>query len=138
MGGTGWCFVFRKFAVDQWGTSNKEAGGLGPHINFGGKIWGKVRRSLINKRKTWEVLSPQGAKVEKKVPIWGSYLKFREQNLGYLSLIFLEAKFGAPTRISEANFGANLLIWKYPLEPQRRKLCLGEKVFPTKQKIFRD
>ena len=26
------------------------------------------------------------------------------QNLGYLSLIFLEGKFGAPTRISEANF----------------------------------
>ena len=26
--------------------------------------------------------------------------------MGYLSLIFLEAKFGAPTRISEANFGA--------------------------------
>ena len=36
----------------------------------------------------------------------GSYLKFRGQNLGYLSFIFLEAKFGAPTRISEAKFGA--------------------------------
>ena len=38
--------------------------------------------------------------------------------MGYLSLIFLEAKFGAPTRISEANFGAKLpvlLIWKHPL-----------------------
>ena len=30
-----------------------------------------------------------------KVPILGSYLKFRGQNLGYLSFIFLEAKFGA-------------------------------------------
>ena len=29
----------------------------------------------------------------------GAYLKFRGQNLEYLSLIFLEAKFGAPTRI---------------------------------------
>ena len=36
----------------------------------------------------------------------GSNLKFRGQNLGYLSPIFLEAKFGAPTIISEANFGA--------------------------------
>ena len=26
--------------------------------------------------------------------------------MGYLSLIFVEAKFGAPTRISKANFGA--------------------------------
>ena len=37
--------------------------------------------------------------------------------MGYLSLIFLEAKFGPPARISEANFGAkppNLQIWKYP------------------------
>ena len=33
-------------------------------------------------------------------------MKFRGQNLGYLSFIFLEAKFGAPTRISEAKFGA--------------------------------
>ena len=70
--------------------------------------------------KTWEVLLPQDAKVGKKIPILGSYLKFRGQNLGYsLSLIFLEAKFGAPTRISEANFGAkppaDFLIWKYPL-----------------------
>ena len=37
--------------------------------------------------------------------------------MGYLSFIFLEAKFGAPTRISEVKFGPkppNLLIWKYP------------------------
>ena len=38
--------------------------------------------------------------------------------LGYFSLLFWEAKFGAVIRISEANFGAkspDLLIWKYPL-----------------------
>ena len=56
--------------------------------------------------KTWEVLLPEDAKVGKKIPILGLYLTFRGQHLGYLSLIFLEAKFGAPTRISEANFGA--------------------------------
>ena len=52
-----------------------------------------------------------------KSPNLGSYLKFTGQDLGYLSFIFLEAKFGAPTRISEAKFGAkppSLLIWKYP------------------------
>ena len=56
--------------------------------------------------KTWEVLLPQDAKVGKKIPMLGSSLKFRGQNLGYLSPIVLEAKFGALTIISEANFGA--------------------------------
>ena len=50
---------------------NKEVGGLGPHIKFGGKIWGKVRPSSPNERKTWEVLSPQDAKVGKKSQFWG-------------------------------------------------------------------
>ena len=39
--------------------------------------------------------------------------------MGYLSPIFLEAKFGARTRILRANFVAkppDLLIWKYSLE----------------------
>ena len=51
--------------------------------------------SVITRRKSWG-----------KIPILGSNLKFRGQNLGYQSPKFLEAKFGAPTRISEANFGA--------------------------------
>ena len=50
--------------------------------------------SVTTRRKSWG-----------KIPILGSYLKFRGQNLGYFSPIFLEAKFGDPTRISEANFG---------------------------------
>ena len=41
-----------------------------------------------------------------RIPILGSYLKLKRQNLEYLSPIFLKAKFGAPTRISEGNFGA--------------------------------
>ena len=95
-------------------------GGLGPHIKFGGKIWGKVRPSSPNKRKNLGSSVTTRRKSWRKVPILGSYLKFRGQNLGYLSLIFLEAKFWAPTIISEANFGAkpqppDLLIWKYPL-----------------------
>ena len=40
--------------------------GLGPHIKFEGKIWGKVRPSHQIRGKFWEVLSPQDAKVRKK------------------------------------------------------------------------
>ena len=87
---------------------NKEVGGggggLGPHIKFGGKIWGKVRPSSQNKRKNLGSSVTKRSKSWGKVPILGSYLKFRGQNLGYLSFI-LEAKFGAPTRISEAKLG---------------------------------
>ena len=74
-------------------------------IKFGGKIWGKVRPSSTNKRKNLGSSVTTKRKSWEKIPVLGSYLKFRGQNLGYLSLIFLEAKFGAPTRISEANFG---------------------------------
>ena len=55
---------------------------------------------------------PQDAKVEEESQFWGHfrlYLKFKKikgQNLGYLLPICLGAKFGAPIRISEANFGA--------------------------------
>ena len=85
---------------------NKEVGGLGPHIKFEGKIWGKVWPSSQNKRKNLGSSVTKRRKSWEKVPILGSYLKFRGQNLGYLSFILLEAKFGAATRISEAKFGA--------------------------------
>ena len=103
-------FVLYMYSVRiySWGVlPNKEVGGLGPHIRFGGKIWGKVRPSSQNKRKNLESPVTERRKSWEKVPILGSYLKFRGQNLGYLSFIFLEAKFGAPTRISEAKFGSN-------------------------------
>ena len=50
--------------------------------------------------KIWGVLLLQQAKIEKESQFGGHlglYLKFKGQNLGYLSPIFLEAKFGAPT-----------------------------------------
>ena len=50
--------------------------------------------------KIWGALSLQDAKIGKESQFWGHlglYLKFKGQNLGYLSPIFLEAKFGAPT-----------------------------------------
>ena len=86
---------------------NKEVGGLGPHIKFGGNIWGKVWPSSQNKRKNLGSSVTKRYKSWEKVPILGSYLKFKGQNLGYLSFIFLEAKFGAKP--------PDLLIWKYPL-----------------------
>ena len=72
----------------------RRSGGLGPHIKFGGKIWGKVRPSSPNKRKNLGKSVTARLKSWEKVPILGSYLKFRGQNLGYLSLTFLEAKLG--------------------------------------------
>ena len=60
------------------------------------------------KGKIWEVQLRQDAKVRKESQFWGHsglYLKFKGQNLGYLSPIFLEAKIGAPTGISKAKFG---------------------------------
>ena len=94
----------------QGGTSILQGRGVGGGAwtshQFGGKIWGKVRPSSPNKRKNVGSSATTRRKSRGKIPILGPYLKFRGQNLGYLSPIFLEAKFGAPTRISEANFGA--------------------------------
>ena len=94
-------------------------GALGPHIKFGGKIWGKIRPSSPNKRKILGSSVTTRRKSSEKIPILGSNLKFRGQNLGYLSPIYLEAKFWAPTRISEANFGA-----KRPRPPNMEALGL--------------
>ena len=60
-----------------------------------------ARSGLVHqiKEKTWEVLLITRHSSWGKIPILGSNLKFRGQNLGYLSPIFLEAKFGAPIRI---------------------------------------
>ena len=86
---------------------NKEVGRLDlTLIKFGGKICGKVWLSSPNKRKKLGSFVTTRCKSWEKVPILGSYLNFRGQNVGHLSFIFLEAKFGAPTRISEAKFGA--------------------------------
>ena len=59
-----------------------------------------VRFSQVHqiRGKIWGVLSLQNTKSGKESQFWGHlglYLKFKGQNLGYLSPIFLEAKFGA-------------------------------------------
>ena len=88
--------------------SNKEVGGGGwwgldlisnSEAEFGARC-GQVYQI---RGKTWEVLSREDAKVRKS------------PNFGVISEI-QRAKFGTPTRISNANFGAKtpyLLIWTY-------------------------
>ena len=56
---------------------SKEVRGLGPHIKFGGKLWGKVRPSSPNKRKNFGSSVTTRRRSWEKVPILGSYLKFR-------------------------------------------------------------
>ena len=59
---------------------NKEVrggGGLGPHIKLGGKLWGKVRPSSPNKRENFGSSVTTSRRSWEKVPILGSYLKFR-------------------------------------------------------------
>ena len=80
-------------------------GGLGPHIKFGGKIWGKVWPSSPNNRKNLGSSVTTRRKIWEKIPILESYLKFRGQNLGYLSLIFLEAKFGVQQEFQRQSLG---------------------------------
>ena len=48
------------------------------------------------------------------IPILGSNLRFRGQKLGYLSLIFVEAKFGLQQQFQRPSH-SDLPIWKCPL-----------------------
>ena len=99
------------------GGTSVSGGGGGALISH--QVWkqilGKVQPSSPDKRKSLGGSVTTRRKSWEKIPILGSYLKFRGQNLGHLSPTFLEAKFGAPARISEANFGTkapDLLIWR--------------------------
>ena len=66
-----------------------------------------VRSGQVHKirGKIWEVLSPKDTKVGKKYQFWGQYLKFRGQNLGYLSFIFLKANLGLQQEFQRQNLG---------------------------------
>ena len=86
--------------------------------------------------KIWEVLLPQDAKFGKESQFWGHlglYLKFKGQNLGYLSPIFLEAKLGLLPEFQRQNLGSSLpdlLIWKYPPgEPNKINWSATENMF---------
>ena len=89
----GYFHIRRSGGLDLTSSSEAKFGARSNQVHqIRGKTW---EPSVITRRKSWG-----------KISILGSNLKFRVQNLGYLSPKFLEAKFGAPTRISEANFGA--------------------------------
>ena len=99
----------------------RSGGGLGPHIRFGGKIWGKVQPSSQNKRKNLGSSVTKRRKSWEKVPILGSYLKFRGQNLGlqqeFCHLYFWRQNLGLQQEFQRQNLGPSppdLLIWKYP------------------------
>ena len=84
----------------------RRSGGLRPHINFGGKIWGKVRPSSPNKRKNLgssvTTRNKSGEKSQfwchicnSEGKIWGSNKNFKGKFWGQAPLL-------------------DLLIWKYP------------------------
>ena len=78
-----------------------------------------VRSGQVHKirGKIWEVLSPKDTEVGKKYQFWGQYLKFRGQNLGYLSFILWRQIWGSTKNFRGKIWGQappDLLIWKYP------------------------
>ena len=75
-------------------------GGRGPGIEFRGKIWGKVQSSSPNKWKNLGSSVTTGRKNWERITILGAFAVISEiqrAKFGYLSPIFLEAKFGVPT-----------------------------------------
>ena len=78
----------------------RRSGGLDLASSLEAKFGARFSQVHQIRGKIWGVLSLQDAKIGKESQFWGHlglYLKFKGQNLGYLSPIFLEAKFGAPT-----------------------------------------
>ena len=87
--------------------SNKEVRGAcrltsGLEAKFG------VRSGQVHKirGKIWEVLSPKRHKSWEKVPILGSVSEIQRAKFGVFVIYIFGGKFEAPTRISEAKFGA--------------------------------
>ena len=83
-----------------------------------------LRSSVTTRRKSWE-----------RIPVLGSYLKFKGQIVGYLSPIVLEAKLGPRHEFQRQILGLSppppdLLIWKYPLEFYLSK-CLNLSITST-------
>ena len=69
-----------------------------------GKIWCHNRRKLAHIPFYTREYTAHENSHRSTTQILGLYLKFERQNLGYLSPTFLEAEFGALTRISEEKF----------------------------------
>ena len=98
----------------------QEVGGLGPGIEFRGKIWGKVQSSSPNKRKNlWSSVTTRRKNWE-KITILGTF--------GVISEI-QRAKFGVSVTyiFGGKNLGPSppkLLRWKYPLWDMNYSGCV--------------
>ena len=76
------------YLIPKGVTSILGGRGLGPHIKFGGKIWGKVWPSSPNKKETWEVLLPQDVEVGKN-PNFGVISEIQKAKFGvFVTYIF--------------------------------------------------
>ena len=94
----------------------RRSGGFDPTSSLEAKFRAKSGQVHQMRGKTWEVLSPQDAKVGKS-PNFRVISEFHRAKFGVFVTYIFGGKIWAPTRISEANFGAkppDLLIWKYP------------------------
>ena len=95
-------------------------GGLGPHIKFGAKIWGKVQSSLLNKRKNLGSSVTTRRKSWEKNPNFGIISEIQRAKFG----VFVTYIFGGKIWGSNKNFGGkfwgqtppppDVPIWKYP------------------------
>ena len=79
----------------------RSGGGLGPHIKFGGKIWGKVRPSSKFGKFCYFKTQKLG-----ESPNFGVISEIQRAKFGVFVTYIFGGKIWAPTRISEANFGA--------------------------------
>ena len=81
---------------------NKEVrgGGLGPHVKFGGKIWGKVRPSSPNKRKNLGSSVTTRCKSWEKSPNFGVISEIQRAKFG----VFVTCIFGGKIWGSNKNF----------------------------------
>ena len=82
--------------------SNKEVGGggLGPHIKFGGKMFGQVRPSSQIRRKNLGSSFTKRRKSWGKVPIFGVISEIQRAKLG----VFVIYSFGGKIWGSNKNF----------------------------------
>ena len=100
-------------------------GGLDLASSLEAKFGARFSQVYQIRGKIWGVLSLQDAKIGKESKFWGHlglYLKFKRQNLGYLSPICLgylsPINLGLRPEFQRQNLGPSppdLLIWKYPL-----------------------
>ena len=96
---------------------NKEVGGLGPLIKFGGKIWGKVRPSSPNNRKNLGSSVTTRRKRLGKSHNFGVISEIQRAKFGVFVIYIFRGKiWGSNKNFRGKIWGQapHLLIWKYP------------------------